>query len=49
MSRRKDSDLRPPVYKTGALPLSYIGTDTIISENEADFLKTKMTPSPKVR
>ena len=24
-SRRMDSDHRPPVYKTGALPLSYIG------------------------
>ena len=43
-SRRMDSNHRPPVYKTGALPLSYIGTleqqdySKKVNEHEADDL-----------
>jgi hypothetical protein len=28
-SRRRDLNLQPPVYKTGALPLSYTGMDAL--------------------
>jgi hypothetical protein len=38
-SRRWDSNPQPPVYKTGALPLSYAG-GALLRANQSDWQKT---------
>ncbi len=39
-SQRLDSDRQPPVYKTGALPLSYVGRQTAFSVQRTAFSET---------
>jgi hypothetical protein len=41
-SQRSDSNRQPPVYKTGALPLSYVGITALKSTQKNDFQATSI-------